>query len=89
VAIISQIEDQEKTSIEFRANNLLRETKVLTIARLAKMLVDLFGLDDPFLNRKVQTFGESDRRNYKSRFRPKNHRYLLEPCQMLREQKNT
>ena len=48
MAIISQIEDQEKTSIEFRANDLLRETKVLTIARLAKMLVDLFGLDDPF-----------------------------------------
>ena len=26
----------------------MRETKVLTIARLAKMLVDLFGIDDPF-----------------------------------------
>ena len=48
VAIISQIEDQEKTSIEFRADDLIRETKVLTIARLAKMLVDLFGLDEPF-----------------------------------------
>jgi len=48
VAIISQIEDQEKTSIDFRADDLLRETKVLTIARLAKMLVDLFGLDEPF-----------------------------------------
>ncbi len=48
VAIISQIEDQEKTNINFRVNDLKRETKVLTIARLAKMLVDLFGLDDPF-----------------------------------------
>ena len=26
----------------------MRETKVLAIARLAKMLVDLFGIDDPF-----------------------------------------
>ena len=48
VAIISQIEDQEKTSIDIRADDLIRETKVLTIARLAKMLVDLFGLDGPF-----------------------------------------
>ena len=31
-----------------RAENLVRETKVLNIARLAKMLVDLFGLDKPF-----------------------------------------
>ena len=48
MVIISQIEDQEKTSIDSRADDLLRETKVLTIARLAKMLVDLFGLDAPF-----------------------------------------
>ena len=48
VAIISQIEDQEKTSIDLKADDLIRETKVLTIARLAKMLVDLFGLDEPF-----------------------------------------
>ena len=48
MTIISQIENQEKTSIDFRADDLIRETKVLTIARLAKMLVDLFGLDDPF-----------------------------------------
>ncbi len=48
MVIISQIEDQEKTSIDFRADDLLRETKVLTIARLAKMLVELFGIDDPF-----------------------------------------
>jgi hypothetical protein len=31
-----------------RAENLVRETKVLNIARLATMLVDLFGLDEPF-----------------------------------------
>ena len=48
MAIISQIEDQEKTSLDLRADDLIRETKVLTIARLAKMLVDLFGLDEPF-----------------------------------------
>jgi len=48
VVNISQIEDQEKTSMDFRADDLIRETKVLTIARLAKMLVDLFGLDEPF-----------------------------------------
>ena len=48
MAIISQIEDQEKTGIDVRANDLIRETKVLTIARLAIMLVDLFGLDEPF-----------------------------------------
>ena len=51
MAIITHIEDQEKTSIDIKADELTRETKVLTIARLAKMLVDLFGLDDPF--RKV------------------------------------
>ena len=40
-----------ETSIEdrnLRAQNLVRETKILTIARLAKMLVDLFGFDEPF-----------------------------------------
>ena len=33
-----------------KAENLVRETKVLNIARLATMLVDLFGLDEPFEN---------------------------------------
>lgn len=33
-----------------RAENLVKETKVLNIARLATMLVDLFGLDEPFEN---------------------------------------
>ena len=48
MAIISQIEDLKKTSRDIKAENLVRETKVLNIARLAKMLVDLFGLDEPF-----------------------------------------
>ena len=48
MAFITHIENQESTSIDFRADDLMKETKVLTIARLAKMLVDLFGLDDPF-----------------------------------------
>jgi len=48
VAIISQIENKENASIDLRAGDLIRETKVLTIARLAKMLVELFGIDDPF-----------------------------------------
>lgn len=48
VAVISQIEDLKKTSRDIKAENLVRETKVLNIARLAKMLVDLFGLDEPF-----------------------------------------
>ena len=48
VTFITQIENQEKTSIDIKADELIRETKVLNIARLAKMLVDLFGLDDAF-----------------------------------------
>lgn len=48
VAFIIHIENQERTSIDIKADELMRETKVLNIARLAKMLVDLFGLDDVF-----------------------------------------
>ena len=48
MAIITQIENQESTGIDIKADELTRETKVLNIARLAKMLVDLFGLDEPF-----------------------------------------
>ena len=48
MAIINQIENKENASIDLRAGDLIRETKVLTIARLAKMLVELFGIDDPF-----------------------------------------
>jgi hypothetical protein len=48
VATITQIDNLKKTSRDIRAENLVRETKVLNIARLAKMLVDLFGLDEPY-----------------------------------------
>jgi len=42
---ITQVEDIERN---MKAENLVRQTKVLNIARLAKMLVDLFGLDEAF-----------------------------------------
>jgi hypothetical protein len=48
VSTINQIDNLKKTSRDFKAENLVRETKVLNIARLAKMLVDLFGLDEPY-----------------------------------------
>lgn len=48
MATINQIDNLKKTSRDIKAENLVRETKVLNIARLAKMLVDLFGLDEPF-----------------------------------------
>ncbi|MBY9016384.1 MAG: hypothetical protein KGD68_11875 [Candidatus Lokiarchaeota archaeon] len=48
MAIITRIENKERVSIDFKADDLIRETKVLNIARLAKILVDLFGLDEPF-----------------------------------------
>jgi hypothetical protein len=48
VATINQIDNLKKTSMDIKAENLVRETKVLNIARLAKLLVELFGLDEPF-----------------------------------------
>ena len=45
---ISQIEDTNSIKRNIRADNLIRETKVLNITRLATMLVDLFGSDEPF-----------------------------------------
>ena len=45
---IKQEEPIKTINRDIRAENLVRETKVLNIARLAKMLVDLFGLDEPF-----------------------------------------
>ena len=48
MAFIIHIENQERTSIDIKAEELMRETKVLNIARLAKMLVVLFGIDDVF-----------------------------------------
>lgn len=47
---IKQEEPIRTIDRDMRAENLIRETKVLNIARLAKMLVDLFGLDEPFQN---------------------------------------
>ncbi|MFX1389924.1 MAG: hypothetical protein ACFE9Z_07685 [Promethearchaeota archaeon] len=35
-------------SRDLKAENLIRETKILNIARLAKMLIDLYGQDKPF-----------------------------------------
>ncbi|MFX1356801.1 MAG: hypothetical protein ACFFA8_05895 [Promethearchaeota archaeon] len=48
VTDITQLQGEKDTSRNIKAENLVRETKVLNIARLAKMLVDLFGLDEPF-----------------------------------------
>ena len=45
---ITQIDDTYNTNRNIRAENLLKEAKILNIARLAKMLVDLFGQDKPF-----------------------------------------
>ena len=45
---MTEITKTPKPNRSIRAENLVRETKVLNIARLAKMLVDLFGLDEPF-----------------------------------------
>ena len=51
MAEITQIKNSQLKNRNLRASNLVRETKLLNIARLAKMLVDLFGLDEQF--RKV------------------------------------
>jgi len=45
---ITQVKESHYSNRNLRAENLVKETKVLNIARLAKMLVDLFGLDEPF-----------------------------------------
>jgi hypothetical protein len=46
--VMSQSEEIKNAERTIRAETLIRETKVLNIARLAKMLVDLFGSDEPF-----------------------------------------
>ncbi len=52
---ITQIEDTNSIEREIRAENLVRETKVLNITRLAMILVDLFGSDEPFKKlRKIE-----------------------------------
>ena len=48
MAFIIQIDDPEILKRNLRASNLVKETKLLNIARLAKMLVDLYGLDNQF-----------------------------------------
>ncbi len=48
VAMIAEMKNSKYSNRENRAENLVRETKVLNIARLAKMLIDLFGLDESF-----------------------------------------
>ncbi len=45
---MTQIKDIKTLNRNLKASNLIRETKLLNIARLAKMLVDLFGLDKQF-----------------------------------------
>lgn len=45
---INQIKTVDKTDLNIRAENLIRDTKILNITRLAKMLVDLYGQDEPF-----------------------------------------
>jgi hypothetical protein len=45
---INQIESIENSDMIIRAENLIKNTKILNIARLAKMLVDLYGQEDPF-----------------------------------------
>ncbi|MBD3229113.1 MAG: hypothetical protein GF329_13070 [Candidatus Lokiarchaeota archaeon] len=38
----------DDNNIEIRSNQLLKESKLLNLAKLANMLVDLFGLEDGF-----------------------------------------
>ena len=46
--IITQVKNSEEPDRTYRAEQLVKETKILNIVRLAIMLVDLFGLDEPF-----------------------------------------
>ena len=48
VVAINQIKVIDKTEINIRAEKLIKDTKILNITRLAKMLVDLYGQDEPF-----------------------------------------
>jgi hypothetical protein len=48
VEIISHIEELKDITSNEKADDLVRQTKISNIARLAKMLVDLFGLDEPY-----------------------------------------
>ena len=46
--IISHIERVKDVSSNEKADDLVRQTKISNIARLAKMLVDLYGLDEAY-----------------------------------------
>ncbi len=48
MAAINQIDPIKKNDLNIRAENLIKDTKILNIARLAKMLVDLYGQVEPF-----------------------------------------
>jgi hypothetical protein len=45
---MAKIKEAQDIDRDLKAETLIRETKVLNIARLATMLVDLFGLDESF-----------------------------------------
>jgi hypothetical protein len=47
---VAKIKEDQNINRDLKAETLIRETKVLNIARLATMLVDLFGLNEPFEN---------------------------------------
>lgn len=51
MAISNKNNSSDEINRNLRAISLLKETKILNIARLAKLLVELFGLEDQF--RKV------------------------------------
>jgi hypothetical protein len=48
VSVITQLKEIRNETKPDRADDLVRQTKISNIARLAKMLVDLFGLDEPY-----------------------------------------
>ncbi|MEJ2293351.1 MAG: hypothetical protein P8Y23_01105 [Candidatus Lokiarchaeota archaeon] len=47
---MAKIKEDQNINRDLKAKTLIRETKVLNIARLATMLVDLFGIDELFEN---------------------------------------
>ena len=54
MTIINQKEIIQPFDRAIKAENLVKETKILAVARLTKMLVDLFGSDEPF--KKISKF---------------------------------
>ena len=51
---IDLMENSKEIDRNLRAIKLLKETKLLNFARLVKMLVDLFGIDDQFQKTKAR-----------------------------------